>query len=338
MQRVLLVVAAVCSFFGAAQNGRAQNEPQPTFKVKSHIVLLPVTVRNSKNELMQSLTRDDFALFEDGQPQKIRYFDLEKDRPLTLGLLVDMSGSVRDFVAKEHEASNVFFQEMLRKQGDTAFLVRFDTAVTMLQPPTESRDKLRVGVERLEEAHEPQRAFRDPTGESIKGKEAPGTLLYDAIVVVSNMVSKQLSGRKALVILSDGEDWGSQKSLAAAIEAAQQADTVIYTILYTNRGGVKDPPHFAGAPHLAFNKNTKLNGANVLELLSTTTGGHAYEVSKATPLEAIYANIAEEMRMQYTLAYTPARSNAKPGYRKILLKTKDKSLQIQTRFGYYSKE
>jgi VWFA-related protein len=252
--------------------------------------------------------------------------------------MVDMSGSVKDFVSKEHEASNVFFDEMLRKPGDTAFLVRFDTAVTMLQPPTGSRDKLRAGVARLEEPHQPQRAFNDPTGASTKGIEQPGTLLYDAIVVVSDMVSKQLPGRKALVILSDGEDWGSQKSLAAAIEAAQQADTVIYTILYTNRGGVKDPPHFAGAPHLAFDKNTKLTGANVLELLAQTTGGHAYEVSKATPLEAIYVNIAEEMRMQYTLAYTPAPSQAKPGYRKILLKTKDKSLQIQTRFGYYAKE
>lgn len=339
MYRWLLAVVAFCCL-GAAQSGRAQDEAAaPVFKVKSHIVLLPVTVRNSKNELMQSLTRDDFELFEDGRPQKIRYFDLEKDRPLTLGLMVDMSGSVKNFVAKEHEASNVFFGEMLQKPADTAFLVRFDTAVSMLQPPTGSREKLRAGVERLEEAHEAQRVFRDPTGESIKGKVEPGTLLYDAIVVVSDMVSKRLPGRKAIVILSDGEDWGSQKSLAAAIEAAQMANTVIYTILYSNRGGGKDPVHFANAPHLALGQHTKLTGANVLELLAATTGGHAYEVAKSTPLETIYANIAEEMRMQYTLAYTPVRTpDSKPGYRKIQLKTKDKTLQIQTRFGYYAEE
>jgi len=334
MFRVLSVI--LLSFFvvSPAQPARAQDQPF-TMSVKSHLVTLPVVVRNSKNELMDSLTKDDFQLFEDGRPQTIRYFDLEKDRPLTLGLLVDMSGSVREFVKKEHQASDVFFDSMLQKKDDTAFLVRFDTAVTMMQEATDSREKLHAAVEKLEGSHQPQPAFAVPPG--TKPGMAPGTLLYDSIIVVCDGVTKQVPGRKALVILSDGEDWGSQKSLPAAIEAAQRTDTVIYTILYTSRGGDKDPVHFAGAPHLAFDKKTRLNGAGVLELLSSTTGGHAYEISSSMPLETIYAKIAEEMRMQYTLAYVPVK-NGKPGYRKIELKTKAKGLQIQTRFGYYSKE
>ncbi len=319
---------------GQAQ-GQTQSEAQPfTMSVQSHLVSLPVTVRNSKGELMQSLTQDDFELYEDGKRQKIRYFDLEKDRPLTLGLLVDTSGSVRDFVKQEHKASDVFFDSMLQKKEDTAFLVRFDTAVTMLQPPTGSRDALHAAVERLEEPHDPQPAFVAVPGTKPVNPIAPGTLLYDAIVVVCSRVTAPFPGRKAIVILSDGEDWGSQRSLAAAIEAAQQANTVIYTILYTKRGGVKDPPHFANAPHMAITKDTKMTGQYVLELLASTTGGHTYEISESRPLKTIYAKIAEEMRMQYTMAYTPVKRGT--GYRKIELRAKDKGLQIQTRFGYYA--
>ena len=336
MTRHLPAILIACFAIAPAHAVEAQDQEQP-FKltVKSHLVVLPVTVRNSKGELMQTLSKDDFELTEDGRPQTIKYFDLEKDKPLSLGLLVDMSGSVRNFVKKEHAASDVFFNAMLQKNEDTAFLVRFDSAVTMLQPPTNSQDDLHAALEKLEEPHLPQRAFTEPPG--AKPLPPPGTLLYDSIVVVCDLVTKDIPGRKALVILTDGEDSGSQKSLAAAIEATQRTDTVVYTILYTNRGGGKDPAYFPGAAHLASEK-PKLMGEAVLELLSSTTGGHEYEVSSALPLEAIYAQIAEEMRMQYTLAYIPAKSDAKPGYRKIELKTKLKGMNIQTRFGYYAKE
>jgi VWFA-related protein len=288
-----------------------------TFKVQSKLVLLPVTVRDSKGQLMQSITKDDLELYEDGRLQTIRYFDLEKDRPLTLGLLVDMSGSVRDFVEKESEASKVFFNAMLQKDEDTAFLVRFDDAVTIMQPATNSRDALRGAVDRLEVPHLPQSVFPHTPGSIGTGRPV-GTLLYDAIVEVCLRVTKPVPGLKALVILTDGEDNGSETSLAEAITAAQEADTVIYTILYTD--------------------STNSRGERVLDLLSKTTGGREYQVSRSQPLEAIYAKIAEEMRMQYTLGYIPVNSGAKEGYRTVQIKTKIKGLRIQTKFGYYAKE
>jgi len=293
-----------------------QTEPFK-FKVQSRLVLLPVTVRDSKGQLLQSITKDDLELYEDGRLQTIRYFELQKDRPLTLGLLVDMSGSVRDFVDKESDASKIFFNAMLQKDEDTAFLVRFDDAVTILQPATNSRDALRGAVDRLEEPHLPQPVFRHSPDSKNTGRPA-GTLLYDAIVEVCLRVTKPVSGLKALVILTDGEDNGSEASLATAIEAAQEADTIIYTILYTN--------------------STNPRGDRVLDLLSTTTGGREYAVSRSQPLEAIYAKIAEEMRMQYTLGYVPVNNGAKAGYRRVQIKTKIKGLRIQTRFGYYAKE
>jgi VWFA-related protein len=307
-----LVLAALVALSVIAPMHAQEVQTQPyTLSVRSKLVVVPVVVRDKKGELMQSMTKDDFTLSEDGHPQAIQYFELAKDRPLTLGLMVDMSGSVRNFVTQEHAASTAFFREMLQKDEDNAFLVRFDDAVTILQSPTASQYALRSGVSRLEEWHKSQPVF-------VRSKDAPigTTLLYDAIYGVCANVTSQMSGQKALVLLTDGEDEGSQATLAAAVQAAQEANTIIYTILYTSSSSSK--------------------GATVLKVLSSATGGHAYEVSKSLPLETIYAKIAEEMRTQYLISYSPQRVHPKPGYRVIGVKIKAKGMNVQTRLGYYA--
>jgi len=337
MLRPLLAFCVIFSAAAFAQEthtpSAAQPETQPyTFAVKSHLVSLPVTVRDSKGALVHDLRKEDLQLYEDGQLQTIRYLDIDMDRPLTVGLLVDNSGSVKDFVKQKHQASDIFFSSMLRKPGDTAFLVRFDDAVSMLQKPTGSRDALHAALETIGQSHQPQPVFARPPGDTVPERR-PGTLLYDSIVVVCDKVTSRERGRKAIVILSDGEDNGSQRSLAAAIEAAQRSDTVIYTILYTKR---EDETDFANERHIDITKDSITTGMDVMQVLATTTGGHAYMVSRNMPLETIYANIAEEMRMQYTLSYVP--QNRGSGYRRFELRSTTPGLQVQTRFGYYATE
>jgi VWFA-related protein len=291
----------------------AQDAPEPfTLSVSAQVVTVPVTVRDSKNKLLQELTKDDFVLTEDGQPQRIRYLTIDRDRPLMLGLLIDTSGSQKDYIKKERAAAKAFFDTMLTRKEDTAFLVRFDNGITMMQKPTASVDELRASLEHLEDAH-PWRL--DHPG---------GTLFYDALDLTCERITRDVPGRSAVIILTDGRDNGSILSLDQTIAAAQVSNTVIYSILYTDE-----------QPSWMSPDGKKMTGKDVLEQLSTATGGHMYQVSMREPLDKIFGDIADEMRMQYVLAYSPTKRGPGSGFRKIELKGRDKTWKIQTRSGYF---
>jgi VWFA-related protein len=302
--------------------GSAQDDTF-TLSVNAQVVTVPVTVRDSKGALLQTLTKDDFALTEDGRPQRIRYLTVDRDRPLTLGLLVDTSGSQKLLIKKERAASNAFFESLLSKEGDTAFLVRFDNAITMMQKATSSKDQLRAALEHLEDPHAARPQPPPVDAADYLRRPPQGTLFYDALFLTCSRGMQDVQGRNAVIVLTDGVDRGSGQTLDATIEAAQRSNTVVYSILYSEEN---DP--------VAHVDGKRLSGKEVLERLSSATGGHMFEVSLRQPLEKIFADIAEEMRMQYVLAYTPAKSDAGPGFRKIELKARDKSWKVQTRSGY----
>ena len=310
---------------------------QPTYKVSTVVVNVPATVRNKHGQIIRDLKKEDFVLKEDGRPREIRYFALDNDLPLTLGLLVDTSGSQRRVLDDEREASYAFLDDMLRPQ-DTAFIIHFDREAELLQDLTADRQSLQAA---LQDLHVPDEIRRTRGGGPWPGGGGwgggPGTVLYDAVFLASNELMKKQQGRKALIVLSDGVDIGSMVKLERAVEAAQRADTIVYSILFYDarvygavgpfsgwgrRGGIG-----GGFPHLP-------NGKEVLERISKETGGHMFEVSSRLPIGSVYSQIAEELRNQYNLGFTPEHGDP-PGYHKIQLKTKKKGLIVQARAGYY---
>ncbi len=209
---------------GGAGLARAQDEPRFSTEVK--VVNVLATVRNKAGALVANLGRDDFSLAEDGRPQTIRYFARETDLPLTLGLMVDTSGSQRHVLDAERGASMRFLDQVVRENKDQVFIMQFDTTAYMRQALTSS-------VAKLEDAL----AYVDTeTKRQVQEQGGGGTVLYDAVVMACDEVMKTLTGRKALIVLSDGVDFGSDGTLQDAVEAAERADTLIYSILYSDSG------------------------------------------------------------------------------------------------------
>jgi VWFA-related protein len=327
------------------------------------VVNVLATVRDKKGAIVRNLTQDDFQLKEDDRPQTIRYFAHETDLPLTLGLLVDTSMSQRRVLGEERDASATFLDQVLRLDKDQAFVIHFDREVELLQDLTSSRQKLQAALSLLQV---PQRSEEDrgdspdsgrgqrpgPGGRGRGGYGGGGTTLYDAIYLASNDITAKQRGRKALIVLSDGVDRGSKKTLASAIEAAERADTLIYSILFAEEqgpgGGGYGRPGMGGrrggmgggmgrrGGGYPRPQESRPEGKKILEKLSKETGGRFFEASKKHPLDETFSQIQEELRNQYSLGYTPDPPNAGAGYHKITLTTKKKDLNVQARDGYYS--
>jgi VWFA-related protein len=341
---------AALSLFPAARLLRGQQDAaSPTFSTGVKVVNLFATVRDKKGQIVRDLTKDDFLLDEDGRAQEIRYFAQESDLPLTLGLLVDTSGSQRRLIEEERSASYRFFEQVLRPEKDVAFVIHFDFDVELLQDITASRRLLEKALENLEAPTQQRqqrqyprqqgpypfpgggRRGRGPVGRG-GGRSGGGTMLYDAILLASDELMRKQSGRKALILLTDGVDTGSKVSLSSAVEAAQRADTLVYSILF------EDTEMYGGFGMGRMGGRGQMNGANgrkVLEQISRETGGRFFDVSKKRPLAKVYDEIDEDLRHQYSLGYSPDRTEAGGGYHKIRLTTKQKGLVVQTREGYY---
>lgn len=310
------------------------------------MVKVPATVRDKKGKLVSNLTKDDFTLLEDGRPQTITYFAQEASLPLTLGLLVDTSGSQRSVLGDERDASYAFLDHMLGNDKDAAFLIHFDREVELLQDVTNSRDKLEAALKQLG-APEMNRsgADTDGSGPPPQGSRGygGGTALYDAVYLASDQLMQKRQGRKALIVLSDGVDRGSKESLPDAIEAAQRADTIVYSVLFVDnepsrfgRGGYGGRGGGMGMPGGGQRRfpEERADGKKILERISAETGGRLFQVSKKETVADIYGSVEEELRNQYGLGYTPDK--IQPGYHKIELKAKPKNLTVQARQGYYS--
>lgn len=328
-----------------------------TVSVNVKVVNVLATVHDKHGKVMSDLTRDDFVLTEDGKPQTIRYFTRDTNLPLTLGLLVDTSLSQRRVLEEERGASLTFLKEMVREEKDKAFIIHFDKDVELLEDLTSSQQKLESAVNDLHTPHSPPPP-RNP-GNGPMHNPAAGTLLYDAVFLASDELMKKQQGRKAVIILSDGVDFGSKETLDYAIESAQRADTVVYSILFAdddaynnpmqNRGGFGFPGMGGpmgrgrmGGPGPGGGRRypqQRPDGKKVLERVAEETGGRFYQVSKKDSIEQIFGQIAEELRNQYNIGYTPQRNGAsEPGYHKIQLTAKKKDLAVQARDGYYGKQ
>jgi VWFA-related protein len=307
------------------QNSPAQNKddqgPTETLKVNVNVVQLFFNVKDKKGGLIPNLTKDDFQIFEDGTPQTVKYFNAESNLPLTLGIMIDASGSQRNVLDMEKEVGASFLRQILRDK-DEAFVISFDISVDLLQDFT--RD-----VHRLQAALNKAKVNVDYTSGGIPGMgggpvpthNAPGTLLYDAVYLAGHdMLAKEV-GRKAMILLTDGQDEGSRLKIQDAIEAAQKADSIVYVLLCADRG------FYGGIGYF---------GESDMKKLTEQTGGRLINVgNKLDKLKEAFDQISAELRSQYNIGYTPTNTKQDGSYRKLEIKCKQ-NYKIQARAGYYA--
>jgi VWFA-related protein len=357
----ILLCAALLLLAGAPLRSQQQG---PTISVNVKMVTMFATVRDKHGALIRQLTKDDFVLQQDGHPQAITYFAPDSDLPLTLGLLVDTSMSQRRVLDQERDASHAFIDHLLREDKDKAFVIHFDHEVELLQDLTSSRQKLEASLDLLgrpqfSQAGSGGSSGSDPGnggnggGGGARGSHGGyggggGTLLYDAVFLASDELMKKQQGRKAIVVLTDGVDRGSKETLRDAIETAQRADTLVYSILFADKEGYGNGGGYGGGRmggmggggmggggHRHYPQESRPDGKKILQQLSKETGGRFFEVTKKETIDQIYAEIDEELRNQYALGYTPDKADADVGYHKIELITKRKDAVVQTREGFY---
>jgi len=310
-----------------------RGQQNATFSADVKVVNLFATVRDKQGQVVRDLTKDDFSLLEDRRPQLIRYFSQESDLPLTLGLLVDVSGSQRRLIPDERSASFQFFDQVLREDLDRAFVIQFQGQVELLHDLTSSRDDLQRAL-RLLDSPDPRQGYGGPRGGYGGGGRVGmrgGTALYDAVLLASDELMKKQEGRKALVILTDGVDTASMVSLEEGVESAQRADTLVYSVLF------EDPEAYGGG-FGGFGRGGfgGVDGRGVLDDISRQTGGRLLSVTRKRSLEQVFDSIEEELRSMYSLGYTPDRAGKDSAYHKIHLTTREKGMVVQTRDGYYA--
>jgi VWFA-related protein len=324
---VLILPIALVQVGGPARLNAQQKGETPTIeddagapiKVDVDVVNLYCSVRTRQNGLISNLEKGDFSLAEDGAPQTIKYFTRETDLPLTIGLLVDVSNSQQNLIEIERRAASAFFSSVLKKK-DVAFLISFGADSELLQDITGSPRTLQEGLNRMKLNGGFSGINSGPVPTMTKAR---GTVLYDAVYLAANdMLAKEV-GRKAIVLITDGDDQGSRETERAAIEAAQKSDAIIYSIYYVDR------QFYAG-----FGVGT--SGDSVLKHMSDETGGRLFQVDRKNTLDNIFEQLQQEMRTQYAIGYTPTNGKKDGSYRKIDLRTSNKDQKVQVRKGYYA--
>src|SRR5689334_8213066 len=308
----------VCAVaLGLAASALPQDD---VIKVDVDLVNILCTVRGKNNALIGNLEKTDFHVFEDGKEQEIKYFTRETDLPLTIGLLVDVSGSQERLIDTERRAASQFFRSVLRPK-DLAFLISFGKDSELLQDSTNSPKLLEDGLKQLR--------LNAPVGGLHPGpvptqQNQAGTVLWDAVYLAANERLRTEAGRKVIVVITDGVDTGSKKTREQAIREAQLADTVVYSVYYTDPGAYGGGLTFGGG------------GEGELKKLSDETGGRVLKVDRKNTLDDLFKEIQEEMRSQYAIAYTPTNPKKDGTYRKLEFKMANKDHKVQARKGYYA--
>jgi VWFA-related protein len=300
--------------------------PQPiagldteTLKVNVNLVNVYFSVRD-KGGYITNLHKDDCSIFEDKSLQKTKNFTQEKNLPLTIGILLDTSGSQRNVLPLEQESGAQFLRDVLTPK-DEAFLISFDINIDLLADYTNSPREIKRAIDKAE--------INTGAGTgSVTGNSTPrGTLLYDAVYLAANKKLRQEAGRKIIVMLTDGGDQGSRETLKTATEAAQKANAIIYVILIADRG-------FYGGG--GFGINLADSGARDMERLATETGGRVINVgNNGKKLEEAFNQIQDELRTQYLASYTPSNLKADGTFRTLNI-TCQQGQKVQARKGYYA--
>lgn len=301
------------------------NEPVTTFKARSNLVQLFFNVKDKKGGLIPNLPKESFDVLEDGKPQTIKFFASDSNLPLTLGILIDSSASQENVLGMEQQVGGAFLNEILREK-DIAFVMDFNIRVTLLQDFTNNVRRLKTALNSVRIDSGGQARLPGIPGQG--GGPVPtigqpkGTLLYDAVYLASHDEMAQQVDRKAMILLTDGQDQGSQYKVRDAIEAAQKADTIVYVLLCADRGFYG----FGG-----------YGGEGEMRKLTAETGGRVIDVgNKPEKLKAAFDQISDELRSQYNIGYVPTNLTKDGGFRKVEIRSKD-GYKIQSRNGYFAR-
>jgi VWFA-related protein len=289
-----------------------------TLKVQVNLVNVYFSVRD-KNGYLTNLHKDDCSILENKEPQKIKNFTQEKNLPLTIGILLDTSGSQIHVLPLEQQSGAEFLKDVLTPK-DEAFLISFDINVDLLSDYTNSPREIQRAMERA--------TINTGAGTgSVTGRgTARGTLLYDAVYLGAHVKLRQEAGRKILVLLTDGGDQGSQETLKSSIEAAQKANAIVYVILLSDRG------FYGGFGGI----NLADVGARDMDRLASETGGRVINVgNNGKKLEEAFDQIQDELRTQYLASYTPTNAKIDGTYRNLNI-TCQAGQKVQARKGYYA--
>jgi VWFA-related protein len=292
------------ALLAASALAQTADEPRP-IHVDVDVVNVLCTVSDKRGALVTDLEKEDFEIRENGRKQEIRYFTRETDLPLTIAMLLDVSGSVRSVLADEREAAGQFFDTVLRPT-DHALLLGFSSTLVLWQDFTPSSQRLKSALDQL---HAVRFRGLPPVGQAM-----PGTLLYDAVYQAAKGKLAGVPGRKTMLIVSDGLDNGSQKHLEDAVEAVQATNTIVYGVCY----------------------DQKFFGCAFLNNLARPTGGQMFMTGKKRTLDEIFKIIEEELRSQYSIGFVPANAAHDGKFRKLEVKVLPPGLRASARRGYYA--
>jgi VWFA-related protein len=305
--------------FSQQQDSPQQDSEEATIRVDVSVVNILCTVRDRDGGLVATLDKTDFDVREDGKRQEIVYFSRETTLPLTLGLLVDSSVSQQRLIPDEQRAAASFLEQVLTPQ-DAAFLISFDVNVDLLQDITGSVNFLRQALDRIR--------INSGGGPGSAGGPFPqmqtgGTHLFDAVYLAADEVLRSEAGRKAIILISDGQDHGSMVSRELAIEAAQRADVIVYGILFYDR----DFYGWGGSGY---------RGDGVLKKMAEETGGRVIEARNDSQLQGAFQEISDELRSQYSVGYSPTNAARDGSYRNVQVRVNGRGYRVQARKGYYA--
>jgi VWFA-related protein len=306
-----------------AQKPEDNQEPAETLKVSVNVVGLFFNVKDKHGALIPNLRKDDFEVFEEGKPQTIKYFAAESNLPLTLGMLIDSSGSQLRVLDMEKQVGGAFLRQILTDK-DEAYVIDFNIDAELVQDYTRDVHRLQAALNKVKiNTGYTTGPIPGAGGGPVPTAQSPGTVLYDAVYLSAHdMLAKEV-GRKAMILLTDGEDEGSRLKIRDAIEAAQKADAIVYVLLCADRG-------FYGSFQMGY------SGEGEMRKLTEATGGRVINVgNKFDKLREAFDQIAAELRSQYNLGYTPSNNVLDGGYRKLEIKSKQ-NYKIQSRAGYYA--
>ena len=275
-----------------------------SISVNVNIVNLVFTVSDRKGRFVTSLPKDKFRVFEDNKPQPITDFRSETDLPLTVALLIDTSGSVGDKLVFEQQAAIEFLKSTLRPGKDKALLIAFDTRPHLLQDYTDDTRALGRAAEKI--------------------RAGGSTAMYDAVYLATSEKLANQTGRHVLILISDGVDTFSRKSIDDALQNAQQNDTAIYCI--STNSILKNSTRDA------------TNGNKALRRLSEETGGRIFLPLSTDELSGNFKKIDEELRSQYALTYHPNNATQNGAFHNIRIETANRQLRVQARNGYFDSQ
>ncbi|HET9943421.1 MAG TPA: VWA domain-containing protein [Terriglobia bacterium] len=312
--RLILTISGLVSIAGlmyAQEPAAVVQDSQNSARIDVTVLNVPlmVSVADNRGKLITNLVKEDFRIFEDDKPQAIRNFVRETDLPLSIALLVDSSGSVIEHIKFEQAAAIDFFFNTMKRRKDRAIVVGFDSVPRILSDFT--ADGFTDEPEKLAEAVR-------------KIKAGGGTAVYDAVygAVQQKLAREHGERRKLLILISDGDDTASKKSLTEALEMAQRHDTTIYAISTNKTSDTKS--------------RAKVQGDDVIKKMVEETGGKAYFPLKLDDLASDFQKIGEELRSQYVISYAPVNQALDGTYRKVRVELVNKKHTVRTRLGYFA--